>query len=61
MNKTASAVRRRTKAYDKPFLFMCSEDLLDTAKSVADFNEMSVATFIRQSVKRNISLYENVK
>ena len=40
---------------------MFSKDLLDRTRAVADLQEMSVATFIRQSVSRNISAYDNAK
>ena len=40
---------------------MFSEELLEKTRLLADIKEMSVATFIRQSVSRNISAYDNAK
>ena len=57
----SSNIRRPSKIYNKPFLAMFSKDLLDRTRAVADLQEMSVATFIRQSVSRNISAYDNAK
>ena len=56
-----SNIRRPSKIYNQPFLAMFSKDLLDRTRAVADLQEMSVATFIRQSVSRNISAYDNAK
>ena len=56
-----SNIRRPSKIYNKPFLAMFSKDLLEKTRILADINEMSVATFIRQSVSRNISAYDNAK
>ena len=54
-------IRRQSARYNKPFLAMFSKDLLDRTRAVADLQEMSVATFIRQSVSRNISAYDKTK
>ena len=54
-------IRRQSARYNKPFLEMFSEELLEKTKLLADINEMSVATFIRQSVSRNIAAYDNAK
>ena len=40
---------------------MFSEELFEKTRILADINEMSVATFIRQSVSRNISAYDKTK
>jgi predicted HicB family RNase H-like nuclease len=49
------------KRLTKQFLFQCSDELLEAARQTAYANEMSVATFIRQSVKRNLVAYEKLK
>ena len=54
-------IRRQNARYNKPFLAMFSEELLEKTRILADINEMSVATFIRQSVSRNISAYDKTK
>ena len=54
-------IRRQNARYNKPFLAMFSAELLEKTRLVADINEMSVATFIRQSVSRNITAYDNTK
>ena len=54
-------IRRQSARHNKPFLAMFSEELLEKTRILADINEMSVATFIRQSVSRNIAAYDNAK
>ena len=54
-------IRRQSARYNKPFLAMFSAELLEKTRLLADINEMSVATFIRQSVSRNIAAYDNAK
>ena len=56
-----SNIRSSSKIYNKQFLAMFSAELLEKTRLLADINEMSVATFIRQSVSRNISAYDNAK
>lgn len=56
-----SEVRNRaSKRYDKAFVFMCDQSLLDAVREIATENRLSIASFIRQSVKRNISAYERL-
>jgi len=54
-------IRNSTRRHDRPFLFLANIELLDQARRAAAENQMSVATFIRQAVKRNVTAYENIK
>lgn len=58
MSENCAVRNRKQRRYDKAFVFMCDETLLDAARKTASENCLSVASFIRQSVKRNISAYE---
>lgn len=48
---------RKSRKYDKTFIFMIEDSLLDAIKRTAEDNYMSVATFLRQSASRNIDAY----
>jgi len=52
---------RKNKIYDKSFVFMCNDDLLNAVRKTALENHLSIASFIRQSVKRNIATYERLE
>ena len=39
---------------------MCDQTLLDAVRKISSENRLSIAAFIRQSVKRNISAYERL-
>lgn len=58
---TNAPIRNSTKRFDTPFLFLASAELLDQARRVARENQTSMAAFIRQAVKRNVTAYENTK
>jgi hypothetical protein len=46
------------KQNDTEFLLRLSKILLEQTKEVAEENHISTAAFIRQSISRNIKIYE---
>jgi hypothetical protein len=63
MRNTNSVVRNRSKSAPERtrVLFELRRDLLDQIRQVADENEVSVSAFLRESARRNISLYRSQK
>ena len=56
-----SPIRNRVRGRqrnDKQFLFLASEDLLTQMRNTAYSNDLSLSAFIRESVRRNISRYQ---
>jgi hypothetical protein len=53
-----NAPKVKVKKNDVPFYFWLDEVTLKNAKDVADSIDMSLAAFVRQSIKRNIKLHQ---
>tara|TARA_R110000868_G_scaffold303833_2_gene564329 strand:+ start:1196 stop:1375 length:180 start_codon:yes stop_codon:yes gene_type:complete len=52
-----NSIRNKAKTYDSTFLFLCSKEMLSEARRIADESHCSLATLLRQSLKRQISVY----
>jgi len=58
---TPSLIRNRVRSSsrnDKQFLFLASEDLLSQMRNTAYSHDISLSAFIRESIRRNISRYQ---
>lgn len=55
-----TAIRKSKMRNEEAFIFKCDRNLLNQARDIADRNRISVASFIRQSMVRNISLFESL-
>jgi hypothetical protein len=54
-----SAIRnRKDKQPEKNYLLIMRKDLFDEVESIAIANDVSIAHFVRESVKRNLAAYK---
>ncbi len=59
MRNNINAIRnRKNKLFNRKFMLLLDEKLLNEATDVAISNDVSVCAFIRESIKRNIKQYQ---
>lgn len=61
MKITNAPIRSKSKGKNKDYRLVMKKDLYDRLETVAYSNDVSVADFIRESVKRNITAYEKLQ
>ncbi len=55
------ARKRRDKSRDKAYLFTASREVWEDIEDLTKSLDMSVAYFLRESVRRNIALYRKAQ
>jgi hypothetical protein len=58
MNNQSTIRNRKNKAEEKVYPFVVRKDLYEEIEYMAYSNDVSVAHFIRESVKRNLAAYK---
>jgi|688.fasta_scaffold451622_3 hypothetical protein len=57
-NKNTLINERRTKHLDKSYLITARKSLWDEVEEITDELDVSIAHYIRESIKRNNALYK---